>query len=68
MTFKLSEFIKNNTISGPVTSDTLTMTPNETIGLEGTTVKESIEELASDIHELNNLPSMGLDYLTKRNA
>lgn len=46
----------------------ITISPDPSISLEADDVDEAITELAGDIHDLNNMPSITLNYALQRNA
>jgi len=69
MAFKLSSLIANaGNNTQPVPAETIDIPADPSIGLEATNVQEGIVELAEDIHQINNISSLSLDFATKRNA
>ena len=54
---------------GPLSSSAASqiVTPNPDIGLDAESAEEAINELATELHELQNLESLRLNYLVQRN-
>ena len=50
------------------TDDSLTIVPDPLISLESGTVAEAIDELAEDIHDNENMPSLSASYNSQRTA
>ena len=50
------------------TEDSIAITPDPGIELDGGSLAETIVELAGDIHEINNLTSLSLNYQMQRDS
>ncbi|MEM1225955.1 MAG: hypothetical protein AAGJ40_09660 [Planctomycetota bacterium] len=76
MPVKLSDIIasqNNGAVSGISTSSEVVaaevpITPDPAISLDADDVAGAVNELASDLHGIENMPSLSLDYTLQRNS
>lgn len=52
----------------PVPDEEIAVSPNPAIGLDSDNAEDAFVELATDIFDLNNMPSLALNYNMQRNT